>query len=128
MSAPPVRPRRGARPADALPADETACDPCDAAPEEMDIAIAVDRATQALDIAVRRVEHAWAGLRSFLPDRSLAIGPAEEAGFFHMIGQGAMASRRRRPRARCWPPWSTAPTPGHSPPSCRWSIRAAATR
>lgn len=70
------------------PADETACDPCDAAPEEMDIAIAVDRAAQALDIAVRRVEHAWAGLRSFLPDRSLAIGPAEEAGFFHMIGQG----------------------------------------
>ncbi|WP_245870414.1 NAD(P)/FAD-dependent oxidoreductase [Teichococcus rhizosphaerae] len=70
------------------PADETDCEPCDARPEELDIAIAVDRLAGALDVAVRRVEHAWAGLRSFLPDRSMAIGPAEEAGFFHMVGQG----------------------------------------
>ena len=44
---------------------------------------------QALDIEVRRVEHSWAGLRTFTPDRSLAIGwdPKTE-GFFWNVGQG----------------------------------------
>ncbi|WP_235035430.1 FAD-binding oxidoreductase [Roseomonas sp. 18066] len=70
------------------PADETDSDPGDAQPDELDIAIAVDRLTQALDITVRRVEHRWAGLRSFLPDRSMAIGPSGAPGFFQMIGQG----------------------------------------
>jgi D-arginine dehydrogenase len=55
----------------------------------MDVAIAVDRMQQALEIPVGRVEHRWAGLRSFTPDRSLAIGQdAEAPGFFWMIGQG----------------------------------------
>ncbi|ONG49974.1 FAD-dependent oxidoreductase [Pseudoroseomonas deserti] len=70
------------------PADETDCDPGDAQPDELDIAIAVDRLIQAMDIAIRRVEHRWAGLRSFLPDRSMAIGPGGAPGFFQMIGQG----------------------------------------
>ena len=29
-----------------------------------------------------------AGLRTFTPDRSLAIGEGEERGFFWMVGQG----------------------------------------
>jgi len=70
------------------PADETPSAPCDARPEEIDIAIAIDRMQQALDIPVTRVEHSWAGLRTFTPDGSLAIGPASEAGFFWMCGQG----------------------------------------
>lgn len=71
------------------PADETDMPPHDVQPDEIDVAIAVDRMQQALDIPVQRVEHRWAGLRSFLPDRSLAIGAAREAaGFFWMIGQG----------------------------------------
>ncbi|MBV9114763.1 MAG: FAD-binding oxidoreductase, partial [Hyphomicrobiales bacterium] len=38
---------------------------------------------------VRRVEHSWAGLRSFTPDRSLAIGwDAKVEGFFWSVGQG----------------------------------------
>ena len=38
---------------------------------------------------MRRVEHRWAGLRSFTPDRSLAIGPDRAApGFVWMLGQG----------------------------------------
>jgi D-arginine dehydrogenase len=41
------------------------------------------------DIQVRRVEHSWAGLRSFLPDRSLGIGwDGAVEGFFWCIGQG----------------------------------------
>ena len=61
----------------------------DARPDELDIAIAVDRMQQALDIEVRRVEHSWAGLRSFTQDRSLAIGwDGAVAGFFWSVGQG----------------------------------------
>lgn len=70
------------------PADETDTDPCDAQPDELDVAVAVDRMQQALDIPVTRIEHRWAGLRSFTPDRGLAIGQGAEAGFFWMVGQG----------------------------------------
>ncbi len=71
------------------PAEETDMAPHDAAPEDIDVAIAVDRMQQALDIEVRRVEHSWAGLRSFTPDRSLAIGwDASVEGFFWSVGQG----------------------------------------
>ena len=70
------------------PADETGSDPCDAQPEEIDVALAVERMQAALDIPVRRVEHRWAGLRTFTPDRSLAIGESEAPGFFWMVGQG----------------------------------------
>ena len=71
------------------PADETDMPAQDIQPDELDIAIAIDRMQQALDIEVRRVEHAWAGLRSFTPDRSLCIGfDADNDGFFWCIGQG----------------------------------------
>ena len=70
------------------PADETDSDPCDAQPDEYDVAVAVDRMQQALDIPVARIEHRWAGLRSFTPDRGLAIGEGTERGFFWMVGQG----------------------------------------
>jgi len=71
------------------PADETDMPPHDVQPDEIDVAIAVDRMQQALDIPVNRVEHRWAGLRSFTPDRSLAIGfDAAAPGFLWMIGQG----------------------------------------
>ncbi len=71
------------------PADETDMPPHDVQPDELDIAIAIDRMQQALDIPVTRVEHRWAGLRSFTPDRSLAIGFDRQApGFLWMIGQG----------------------------------------
>lgn len=70
------------------PADETDSDPCDAQPDELDVAIAVDRMQRALDIPVTRIGHAWAGLRSFTPDRGLAIGESGTPGFFWMCGQG----------------------------------------
>jgi len=71
------------------PADETPMAPQDIQPDELDIAIAVDRMQQALEIDVRRVERAWAGLRTFTPDRSLAIGwDGTAEGFFWCVGQG----------------------------------------
>lgn len=70
------------------PADETDSAPLDAQPDELDVAVAIDRMQQALDIPVTRIEHKWAGLRSFTPDRGLAIGEGSEPGFFWMVGQG----------------------------------------
>lgn len=71
------------------PADETEVAAHDVQPEELDVATAIDRMQQALDIEVRRVERSWAGLRTFAPDRSLAIGWAADApGFFWCVGQG----------------------------------------
>ena len=69
------------------PADETDMHAHDVAPDELDVAIAIDRMQQALNIEVRRVEHSWAGLRTFTPDRSLAFGWAGD-GFFWCVGQG----------------------------------------
>jgi len=71
------------------PADETDDTPHDVQPDELDIAIAIDRLQQALAIDVRRVEHSWAGLRTFTPDRSLAFGWDDAAsGFMWCVGQG----------------------------------------
>jgi D-arginine dehydrogenase len=71
------------------PADETPSEPCDAQPEELDIAICVDRVQQAVDIEIRRIEHSWAGLRCFAPDRTPVAGFDPRAdGFFWLAGQG----------------------------------------
>ncbi len=71
------------------PHDETPSDPCDCAPEEYDIALAIDRFEQAVDWRVERVEHSWAGLRSFAPDRLPVYGFAPgRSDFFWCAGQG----------------------------------------
>jgi D-arginine dehydrogenase len=71
------------------PADATPTHPHDVQPEEIDVAVGIDRMQLALDIAVRRVEHSWAGLRTFTPDGSLAFGWDPVAvGFFWCVGQG----------------------------------------
>jgi D-arginine dehydrogenase len=71
------------------PADATPTHPHDVQPEEIDVAIGIDRMQQALQIAVRRVEHSWAGLRTFTQDGSLAFGwDPQIQGFFWCVGQG----------------------------------------
>ena len=71
------------------PCDETPMHPHDVQPDELDVAIGIDRMQQALDIPVRRVEHSWAGLRTFSPDRNLAFGWEDSApGFVWCVGQG----------------------------------------
>jgi D-arginine dehydrogenase len=71
------------------PADATAVEPSDVQPEELDVAIAIDRFESHVDHPVRRIEHRWAGLRTFAPDDALVIGhdPRTE-GFFWLAGQG----------------------------------------
>lgn len=71
------------------PHDETPCAPCDAAPDELDVAIAIDRLEKAVNWRIVRRERAWAGLRSFSPDRAPVYGFDETApGFFWFAGQG----------------------------------------
>ncbi|MES2492738.1 MAG: FAD-dependent oxidoreductase [Pseudomonadota bacterium] len=71
------------------PHDETPSLPCDAAAEELDVAVAVDRLEGVVDWKVKRVEHRWAGLRSFAPDRLPVYGFAPgDPRFFWFAGQG----------------------------------------
>jgi D-arginine dehydrogenase len=71
------------------PANEDPMDPCDAAPDELDVALAVDRFESATIVEVRRVTHRWAGLRSFVSDRSPVAGfDGRVDGFFWLAGQG----------------------------------------
>ncbi len=71
------------------PADETPSEPCDAQPEELDLAIAVDRIEQATTMTIRRFHSKWAGLRSFVKDKTPVAGFAPGApGFFWLAGQG----------------------------------------
>lgn len=71
------------------PHDETPSPPCDAAAEELDVAEAIDRFEQVVDWQVEAVEHRWAGLRSFAPDRLPVIGrDARQPAFFWYAGQG----------------------------------------
>jgi len=71
------------------PHDETPSPPCDAAPEELDVAAAVARLEEVVDWRVEHIEHRWAGLRSFAPDRLPVYGFAPQSpGFFWFAGQG----------------------------------------
>jgi D-arginine dehydrogenase len=84
------------------PADETPIEPCDAQPDELDVAIAIDRLTQATTIEVTRVERKWAGLRSFVADKTTVCGfePLAE-GFFWLAGQGGYGIQTAEGMARC---------------------------
>lgn len=71
------------------PADETPSSPCDVQPDDLDVAIAVDRVEQATNMTITRVKHRWAGLRSFVADRSPVIGfDAHVPDFFWLAAQG----------------------------------------
>jgi D-arginine dehydrogenase len=70
-------------------ADATPVDPHDAYADDMAVAEGVERLMNATTLVVTRLEHSWAGLRTFTPDGSPAIGfdPHTE-GFFWLAGQG----------------------------------------
>lgn len=71
------------------PADETPSEPCDAQPEELDLAIAIDRIEQAITFGIGRLHSKWAGLRSFVADKTMVAGFAKKTpGFFWLAGQG----------------------------------------
>lgn len=71
------------------PADEDPVAPHDAWADDLVLAEGLHRFEQAVSMPVRRVEHSWAGLRTFAPDRTPVAGfdPKTE-GFFWLAGQG----------------------------------------
>jgi len=96
------------------PADETPSPPCDASPDELDVAIAIDRVQRAVDLPVRRVEHKWAGLRSFVADKCPVVGFAPDApGFFWLAGQGGYGIQSAPALAR----WAAAVALGRPAPA-----------
>jgi D-arginine dehydrogenase len=73
----------------ASPADETPDVPRDVRPEEEDIARAMEVINEHSRLELRSVRSAWAGLRTFVTDRSPVAGSwADEPGFFWFAGQG----------------------------------------
>jgi glycine/D-amino acid oxidase-like deaminating enzyme len=103
------------------PANEDPMDPCDVAPDEMDIAIAVDRFETATSMRVRKLNHRWAGLRSFVHDRSPVVGYDSAAEcFFWLAGQGGygiqMAPSLARTAAALLQSVPAEPAPGAGAP------------
>jgi len=84
------------------PADETPSPPCDAQPEEIDIAICIDRIERAFDLSVGRVENKWAGLRSFVADKTPVAGyDTAVEGLFWLAGQGGYGIQTSPALGRC---------------------------
>lgn len=71
------------------PADEIPSPPTDAQPEIEDVALAIERIQTDTLFAIGRPASTWAGLRSFVADKSPVVGfdPLAE-GFFWLAGQG----------------------------------------
>ena len=71
------------------PADETPMAPCDVQPDELDVALAIERVNDALGLSIRSIRRAWAGLRTFCPDRRPTVGTdLDHPGFVWLVGQG----------------------------------------
>ncbi len=71
------------------PANEDPVPAQDVQPEELDVAIAADRIETATTLQIGRVSRKWAGLRSFVADKTPVVGFAADAdGFFWLAGQG----------------------------------------
>ena len=71
------------------PADEDPVEPQDAWPDDMVLAEGLYRFGQMVDVPVIRPSHSWAGLRSFVADRTPVVGFAPGTdGFFWLAGQG----------------------------------------
>ena len=71
------------------PADETPVEPGDVSADELDVALAIDRVNEALGVGIRSIRRAWAGVRTFSPDRRPTVGvDPDHPGFVWLVGQG----------------------------------------
>lgn len=71
------------------PADQSPSPPCDTRPDELDIATAIYTIEQHTHLKISKVNHSWAGLRTFSPDSLPVIGFEPLAkDFFWFVGQG----------------------------------------
>lgn len=73
----------------ASPGDATPVEPHDAWADDMDVALLADWIERETTIKVDKIEHSWAGLRSFVDDEAPVVGFDSEAEhFFWLAGQG----------------------------------------
>ncbi|MGC1495741.1 MAG: FAD-binding oxidoreductase [Sulfitobacter sp.] len=73
----------------ASPGDATPCEAYDAWPDDMDIAVLADWIERETTLKVAKIEHSWAGLRSFVADEAPVVGlDPVVADFFWLAGQG----------------------------------------
>ncbi|OOG36740.1 FAD-binding oxidoreductase [Polaromonas sp. A23] len=71
------------------PANADPTVPHDVVPEELDIAMGIHQIESVTTLSIRRPTSTWAGLRSFVPDGEMVIGPdAACPGFFWLAAQG----------------------------------------
>lgn len=70
------------------PADEEPVAPMDAWADDMVLAEGIASYEDHVTRPVTRMLSNWAGLRTFAPDRCLALGPSEVDGFWWCAGQG----------------------------------------
>jgi D-arginine dehydrogenase len=71
------------------PANADLVTPHDVVPEELDIALGIHRIETATTLQIRRPRSTWAGLRSFVADGDMVIGPDPNLpGFFWLAAQG----------------------------------------
>lgn len=71
------------------PANADPTTPHDVVPEELDIALGIHAIGEATHLEIRRPTSTWAGLRSFVDDGELVIGPDPACpGFFWLAAQG----------------------------------------
>ena len=69
------------------PADATPVPPGDPRPDDLDVAVAAARVEAATTLVIRHIQHAWAGLRSAVPDDTPVVGEAPDAaGFLWLCG------------------------------------------
>ena len=71
------------------PANADPVEPHDVQPEELDIAMGIYQIEEHTSLSIRRPEHTWAGLRSFVADGDLIAGfDVQVPGFFWVAAQG----------------------------------------
>ena len=71
------------------PANADPTVPHDVVPEELDIALGIHQIESVSTLSIRRPTSTWAGLRSFVRDGELVIGPDDTSpGFFWLAAQG----------------------------------------
>lgn len=83
------------------PADETPAGPHDARADDLAVALALERVNDATTLGLRSVSTAWAGLRTFSPDRDPVVGPdPDEPSFCWLAGQGGFGIQTAPAMAR----------------------------
>ena len=84
------------------PADEVPSEPCDVKPQVEQIARAIEDINTATTMDIRHVRNSWAGLRTFVADRTPVAGyDTEVEGFFWLVGQGGYGIETSPALSRC---------------------------